>query len=159
MAGWVGTRVTEAVWPEALGVLAYGGAELGAAAIDVGLTPEGQPVKAIAQNTVTGLAVIGSAVALGYGKATDFSKGLLFGSSVGVVLTLLRIAYERATAVPAGEQTRIGALGAMIPRQVGRIKAARTPAGLPRARTQLPIGAAQTALQVARRYADEEITA
>lgn len=124
---WEGTRVREAVWPEGLGVITYGGAALAAAAIDVSLTKEGEPVKAIAQNSITGACVMGSAVAIGYGKAVDFSKGLLYGSAVGIVLNLLRIAYGYASAAPLAERTKLSHVGALIPQKVGRVKAARKP--------------------------------
>lgn len=117
-------RIREAIWPELLGVGTYAGAEIVAAAIDGAReTKEGYPS---AQTITTGVALIGGAVGLAYNWAPEFSKGLLYGSGVGMVLTGARLLYDWATRQPA--RIRGEDFPALIPRRVGALSPG-SPAG------------------------------
>jgi hypothetical protein len=115
MAAFVGSRVKEALWPEFLGMMAYAGGELALANLDAAIATKvnGYPV---AQTAGTAAAIIGSVVAIGQNKATDFSKGVLYGSIVGIVVNLVRSLWEMAKNTTT--QTAISDIAALIPRRV-----------------------------------------
>lgn len=120
MEAFVGTRVTEKLWPEGLGVATFGLCLLGAAAADTALK-ERTAGKLICQNTCTVGTLVGSIVAIAKNWNPEFMTGMLYGSGVGVVINALRYLYERA----AGAEVRT--LGrdvlTLIPRRVGVTRA------------------------------------
>lgn len=137
---FVGSRIQNALWPEIMGVLTYAGSALVAAAMDAARVPEdGTPGTPWIQNGVTAVSLIGGTVALGYGKAPDFAKGLIFGSGAGLALTLMRSVYDRVGGQPTA--VKMSDVGALVPRRIQV-----TPA-LPsaRGRTVETLGAARRA--------------
>jgi hypothetical protein len=121
------TRITEAVWPEALGVGTYAGAEIVAAAIDK--ASEAKPGYPSAQTIATVLALGGGIVGVAYNWAPGFSKGLLYGAGVGLVLNGARILYDTVTKQPA--RMRPADFAALIPRKVGALSKEGGGGGLP----------------------------
>jgi hypothetical protein len=136
MTAFVGSRVKEALWPELLGIGAYALGELALANVDakIATSVKGYPV---AQTAGTVAAIAGSVIAIGKDKAPEFSRGVLYGSIVGIVVNLVRSLWEMTkTGVPASAS--IAQVAALIPMRV-------TAPGL--------TGAQQAALQGARQKA------
>lgn len=111
------TRIRDAVWPEILGVGSYAVAELVAASIDSAM--KGTYSYPVAQTGVTGLCLGGGILGVGYNWAPGFSEGLVYGSSIGMVLSLVRSLYEAATKQPA--RMRPEDFPALMPRKVGAL--------------------------------------
>jgi hypothetical protein len=122
-----GRRVWEAVWPEYMGVGSYVVGEVVAAQVDTAMatTFKNYPV---AQTTVTGLAILGSALALGSNKAVGFAKGVFYGATVGLFINIVRTLYEMATKKSA--HTMLGDVAALVPRRVGQLPAGGGKGGL-----------------------------
>jgi len=110
MAAFRGDLVKEALWPELLGIATYAGGELILANVDGAIATQvnGYP---LAQTLGTAVAIGGSVWAIGKGTAPEFSKGVLYGSIVGLVVNLVRSLYDMAkkSATPAA-LTHIAAL-------------------------------------------------
>lgn len=118
MYAFEGKRVMEAVWPEYLGVGTYVVGMIMASQVDTAMatTFRNYPV---AQTTLTGLAILGSAWALGTNRAVDFSKGVFYGATVGLFINIIRTMYEWATKKPT--RTRWSDVAALVPRRVGAL--------------------------------------
>jgi hypothetical protein len=110
--------VTEAVWPELTGVLAYGIGALGSSWVDGYMADEGGAPGLMAQNIWTFGSLAGGAYLIGSRKNVDFGKGLVFGSGVGVLLNTMRMIYEKAQAQIPIDPVKLGAL---VPRSFGRV--------------------------------------
>lgn len=108
------TRVREVIWPEALGVATYIGAEVLAAAWDV-TRKNGAQAYPAAQTAVTAAALGGGLLALGYGRAKDFATGLVFASGIGLMATTARSLYDRASNQP--QVVRMEDMAALVPRK------------------------------------------
>jgi hypothetical protein len=117
MAAYRGDLVKEALWPEVLGIGAYALGELALANLDakIATSVKGYPV---AQTTGTLAAIAGSVIAIGKNKAPEFSKGVLYGSLVGLVVNLARSLWDMArTGAPAS--TTVAQVAALIPMKAG----------------------------------------
>lgn len=118
-------RVKDSVWPEGLGIAAYLAAELIAASIDSRLKlMNGYPVT---QTAVTGVALAGGIAMVGYNVAPGFSKGLVYGSGVGLIANLVSGLYQAATKQSA--KIRLSDVAALVPRRIGALPAGGGGAG------------------------------
>jgi hypothetical protein len=116
MTAFVGSRVKEALWPELLGIGAYALGELALANVDakIATSVKGYPV---AQTVGTVAAIAGSVIAIGKDKAPEFSRGVLYGGIVGIVVNLARSLWDMAkTGTPASAS--IAQVAALIPSKV-----------------------------------------
>lgn len=136
MGAFVGTRVKEALWPELLGIAAYAGGELVLANVDAAMATQFKNYP-VAQTLGTAAAIAGSVIAIGKDKAPEFSKGVLYGSIVGMVVNLVRSLWDYAKKEVPG--TSITQIAALIPRKV-------TPALTTAAQQQALAAARQRAL-------------
>lgn len=112
-------RVKDAIWPEALGIFTYAGAQLVAAAIDAARQkknidagkPAGTPW---IQYGVTALALGGGAYAVGTDRMPGFAKGAMYAAIGGVAVNVATYVYDKATKVEAMSFTDVLA---MVPRK------------------------------------------
>ncbi len=112
-------RVKEAVYPEIFGIGSYVVAELVGAAVDSRLKwMNGYPVF---QTGITAVALMGGLAMVGYDKAPGFSKGLVYGSGVGLIVNLVSGLYQAATKQPA--KLKLSDVAALVPRRVGALPA------------------------------------
>ena len=119
-------RITQAVWPEMLGVGTFLGAQLMAAAADVARAKKAeQEGKEIpypwAQSLVTWGGMGTGLVAIGYNRATQFATGLVYGSGVMVAGNAMRQLYEAATKEPEATKAASPRMFALVatPRALG----------------------------------------
>jgi len=126
MGAFVGTRVQEAVWPEGLGVGAYALSQLVAASVDGAIKDKiDYP---ITQTGTTALALGVGIRNVGANVAPDFSKGLIYGAGVGLVVNLVRGLYELVRKEPV--RTRLTDIAALVPRKVGVLPAGNKGGGV-----------------------------
>lgn len=139
---FVGTRVTQAIWPELTGVVTYAGAALVGAAIDAQRAEPGAPIPfPLAQTLVSAGALGGGIYGIGSGKAVDFSTGLLFGAGVGLTINLIHSVYDRVSG--QARVMRMSDVAALVPRTVA---ARRLPSPRPGALEALGLRGKQAAL-------------
>ena len=113
------TRVRDALWPEALGVGTYVVAELVGASVDSRMKwMNGYPV---VQTGITAIALVGGIAMVGFNKAPGFSKGLVYGAGIGLVVNLVSGLYQAAT--KQSTKLRLSDVAALVPRRVGALPA------------------------------------
>ena len=139
MAKFEGARVSEALWPEVMGIAAYAGGQLAMASVDAAMRDAGKYQYPIAQTAGTAVALGTGVACIGKNWAMDFSKGLLYAASVGLVVNLVRGLWEYGKKAPA--RMKMSDIAALIPRKVGVL-----PAGMPPGLT----AAQQAALKAAQ---------
>lgn len=119
MAAFNADRVKDALWPEAIGMFAYAGAELALANIDAMIANKVNNYP-VAQTAGTAAAVIGSIVGIGRNVATDFCKGVLYASIVGMMVNLVRSLWEMSKGQTT---TSVARFAALIPGRVPALTA------------------------------------
>lgn len=115
------SRIQAAIWPEVMGVVTFCGAQLVAASIDASRAEKAKEEAKeapypIFQTLVTGASLLGGMAGIGYNRAPDFSKGLLFASGVGLMTKATIVIYDKATGQAV--TTKFSDITALVPRQV-----------------------------------------